>query len=303
MSDILDLIEEGKIKRYFRARNKYSFEGATSHITQRAPGKEPLFVEESDYLYMLHLMKEISKAFSLKILSFALILNHLHLLINFLKSNMPEAMKTLFQTYATYFNKKYARKGHVFCGAYRSALCFDESYLLASSLYIHFNPVKAKLVRNPIDYRWSSCGLFLKEVEKDTFIDYKFILGILDNDIFRARKKYEELLERIEIQEIDDFIEQPKALESLVQILKEKFHIAYKKEENGKWAEEHGLKGDEDLEKKIKELKNKGRLRNPQEREARKFLIEQLKSRGYNITEIAEMLNLSRQSVHKYTAL
>ncbi len=302
MSDIFDLIEEGKIKRFFRIKNKYSFEGAASHITQRAPGKEPLFVEESDYLYMLHLMKEVSKAFSLKILSFALMLNHIHLLIKFLMSNMPEAMKELFQRYAIYFNKKYARRGHVFCGAYRSALCFDESYLLASSLYIHLNPVRAGLVKNPIDYRWSSCALFLKEVNKDTFIDYKFILGILDNDISLARRKYKELLEQVEIKEMDDVIEEPKALESFVQILKEKFHIGCKKGGYGKWAEEHGLKGDEDLAKKIEALKNKGRLRNPQEREARKFLIGQLRSRGYNIVEIAKRLNLSRQSVHKYLA-
>jgi hypothetical protein len=50
--DPIDLIREGKLKRYFRATKKLSAPGIISHITQRAAGKEPLFLEESDYLMM-----------------------------------------------------------------------------------------------------------------------------------------------------------------------------------------------------------------------------------------------------------
>lgn len=300
MKDIVDLIEEGKVKRYFRSRNKYSFGGAIAHITQHATGKEHLFLEESDYLYALHLIKEMSKKLKLDILSFVLMLNHIHLLVKFGEANISEAMKKLFQCYAIYFNKKYARKGHVFCGAYRSALCFDESYLLAASLYIHFNPVKAKLVENPIDYRWSSCALFVKDVKKDTFIDYKFILGLLDSDIAKAKIKYKELLDSFDATEVKDVLEHPKGLEYMSQILKQKLQFIYRKEGNEKWAREHGLLGDIDLEEKIEELKKSGRLRGPQEREARKFLIEQLKARGFSVLEIADRLNLSRQAVYTY---
>ena len=78
MRNVIDLIEQGKIKRYFRAKNKYSFEGAVSHITQHASGTEPLFLEESDYLYMLRLMKEVCRRFRISMLSFVLMLNHIH---------------------------------------------------------------------------------------------------------------------------------------------------------------------------------------------------------------------------------
>ncbi|HAZ10196.1 MAG TPA: hypothetical protein DCY56_03700 [Candidatus Omnitrophica bacterium] len=291
MVDVIDLIEQGKVKRFFRARNKYCFEGAVSHITQHASGKEPLFLEESDYVYMLHLIKEISNEFQFKILSFTLMLNHLHLLIKFLESNMSNAMKELFRIYAVYFNKKYARKGHAFCGAYRSALCFDDNYLLAASLYIHFNPVKAGLVANPVDYRWSSCALFLNSVEKDTFIDYKFILSLLDNDISKAIEKYKNLLYRLDVVYINDVFEQPKALEIIVEMLKTV---------EGRRINGSILLSNEELDKKIQELKEKGNLRGPYEKEARKFLIEQLISRGSNVLDIAKKLNLSRQSVYSY---
>lgn len=290
MQDVIGLIEEGKIKRYFRARKKICFEGAIGHITQRASGKEPLFVEGSDYLYMLYLIKEISAKFKLHILSFALMLNHIHLLVKFKEAGMSVYMKNLFERYAKYFNNKYKRKGHLFCGPFRSALCFDESYLLAASLYIHFNPVKAGLVKDSIDYRWSSCALFLKELEKDTFIDYKFVLGILDSDISKARIKYKELLEELKIRKIDNILERPKALDFIVQILKEK---------NNGWLKEHGLLGDSDLEHKIQDLREKKRLFYPEELKARAFLIEQLKSRGFSVSEVAEKLNLTRQTIYR----
>jgi len=291
MADVFDLIEQGKVKRYFRARNKCCFDGAISHVTQHASGTEPLFLEKFDYLYMIHLMKEILYKFKTKVLSFSLMLNHIHLLLKFLEADMPEAMKELFQHYAMYFNKKYERKGHVFSGAYRSALCFDENYLIAASLYMHYNPVRAKLVQNPIDYRWSSCALFLNDIKRDTFVDYKFILDILDVDIDKARLKYKKLLDSFPIDKMDDVFEHPDGLEIIAQMLKQ---------QNEEWAVEHGLHGDSDLDKKIQELKERGNLRGPQERQSRRFLIEQLKSRGFCMLDIAKKLGLSRQSVYSY---
>jgi putative transposase len=290
VADIIELIERGEVKRYFRARNKYCFEGAVSHITQHASGTEPLFLEDADYLYMLHLMKEILCKFKCKVLSFALMPNHIHLLLKFLESNMPYAMKALLQRYAEYFNKKYKRRGHVFSGAYRSALCFDDSYLLAASSYTHINPVKKGLVENPIDYRWSSAALFLNEGEKETFVDYKFILGILDDDIWRAKMKYRGLLKEFDASRISSVFEKPDALDVMAKMLREK---------NKEWHVECSFPGDCDIEKQIAQLRKRGRLTNPQGIKARMFLIEQLKSRGFHVSEIAEKLNLTRQSIYK----
>ena len=40
------------------------------------------------------------------------------------------------------------------------------------------------------------------------------------------------------------------------------------------------------------------KLRKIEERSARKYLIEQLRARGYSIKEIAQMLNVSRQTIY-----
>ncbi len=297
MADVIDLIESGKIKRYFRVRGKPSYEGAITHVTQHSVGKEPLFLEEPDYLYMLHLIKDVSKRFKLNIYSFALMLNHLHLLLKLNAGNLSEAMQGLFQSYATYFNKKYNRKGHVFSGAYRSALCFDEVYLLAASLYIHLNPVKAGLADRPADYRWSSCALYLNEIDIDTFIDYKFILTILGDNISKAIIKYAGLLNQIDVTEIEYASEQPKALDFITEKLRGVLKDFYKGPDR-KWAAEHGFLCNKDLEEEIKRLGQSERLRSPKELEARKFLVEQLMARGYRICDIANRLNLSRRTIY-----
>lgn len=297
--DILDLAENGKIKRVFRARSKISFPGAVCHITQRAAGKEPLFLEENDYLYMLHLLKKRSKEYGFDIFSYCLMPNHLHVLIRLSKDNLSIGMKQVYGSYANFFNKKYERKGHVFGGAFRQALCFSDDYLLTASLYIHSNPVRANLISDPAKYRWSSCKLYVEPFRGKTFIDYEFILKTLSNDIMQAKKLYGEMLNnsiKIKTQEV---WENSRALESfrfkVLKFMPKSINIENKAQEN--------ILDEQKLEQKIEELQAKGRLRSPETLKARKFLIEQLQARGYSVETIAKILNTSRQTIYRTLTL
>jgi len=176
--DPIDLIKQGKITRYFRATRKLNAPNIVSHITQRAAGKESLFLEDNDYLFMLGLLKESVQNYSLNMYGFCLMPNHVHLLFSTTEDNLYATMQNLFSKYAMRFNQKYERKGHLFGGPYRQAVCLDDSYLLAASLYIHMNPVKAGLVSEPISYRWSSYRLYCDEDAPKSFIDPDFILGL-----------------------------------------------------------------------------------------------------------------------------
>lgn len=297
--DVLDLVKDGNVKRIFRARNKIVFPGAFCHITQRAVGSEPLFLEEGDYLYMLHLIKGKSKEFNFKVFAFVLMPNHIHILIQIADENLSEAMKNIFELYAMYFNNKYERKGHLFCGAYRCAICLDDSYLLASSLYIHLNPARARLVNESHEYRWSSCNLYLNSIKKKTFLNYGFILSILDGDIKSSCEIYKSLLNELQKEKANDTLENVKALElfrgNFLNIIDKKFHEAKLKT----FLKEFNFISDKKLDIKIKELLSKGKLRKPQDIAARKFLIEQLTGRGFTKQEIAEKLNISIFSIYR----
>jgi putative transposase len=65
-------------------------------------------------------------------------------------------MKRTAQAYAQFTNKTYVRTGSPWEGRFRSSVVQSDEYLMACHRYIELNPVRAKLVRKPGDYRWSS---------------------------------------------------------------------------------------------------------------------------------------------------
>jgi putative transposase len=298
--DPIDLIRTGRIKRFFRATRKLNVPRLVFHITQRAAGKEPLFVEDSDYLFMLWLMKEISASHSLNIYAFCLMPNHAHFLMSTTEQNLYDAMRDLFSRYAMKFNKKYERKGHLFGGPYRQAVCLDDTYLLAASVYIHLNPVRAGLAADPLNYRWSSSRLYCGDRDRKSFVDPNFVLGILPGDGGRKRR-YKLLLEKGMELETDLVLEKQDAIESLKSRLAAMFPSVFSLAAKAKRIAAQAridILSTEELEGLVMEAKTAGRPANPESREAKRFLIEQLIARGYKRTEIAERLGMSRKTVY-----
>jgi putative transposase len=298
--DPIDLIKTGRIKRYFRATKKLNVPRLVFHITQRAAGKEPLFVEDSDYLFMLWLMKEISASHSLKIYAFCLMPNHTHFLMSTTEQNLYDAMRDLFSRYAMKFNKKYERRGHLFGGPYRQAICLDDSYLLAASLYIHLNPVRAGLAADPLSYRWSSCRLYCSQRDRESFVDPNFVLGILPDDAGR-KKRYKVLMEKGMELISGHVLEKQDAIENLRSRIASAFPSVFAlvaKARQIAAQTEIDILSTEEIQKLMIETKSDVRAPSPESRKAKKFLIEQLIARGYKRTEIAEQLGMSRKTVY-----
>ncbi len=299
MGDFGDLLDKDRTRRIFRTRNKISFPGAICHLTQRAAGKEPLFLEDEDYLFMLYLLKRNAKEFCFDIFAYALMPNHIHLLIRLTEDNLSKGMGNIFREYAIYFNTKYERKGHVFGGAFRQALCLNDSYLVIASLYIHLNPMKANLVDDPVKYQWSSCGLYIEPFKKETFINYGFILKFLDENIEKARIDYgKALYDSMALQIQGNWIDHK---------TRESFGVEVMRCQQGlmnriKKSQEDFL-DEESLDGKIENLKLRGRLHSPESIRARKYLIEQLRARGYSIEMIAKKFNASRQTIYNTLTL
>jgi putative transposase len=277
--------------RIFRVKNKIIVEGGVYHVIQRAPGRERLFLEDSDYLYFLHLLKETASKYVLDIFSFVLMSNHLHILLKINTTNLPEAMKSLYQRYALYFNLKYQRKGHVFSGVYRTSLCNSDLYLLGISVYIHLNPVKAGMVEEAGDYRWSSIQLYLDE-DKSKFVKSDFILGMLNKDRKEAKQSYKDLLEGYRQYKYDNCFKDKKWLNSFMNSFKRKLS-------NFPWVGDTSLFESLEIEKKITEIRDMGRTRDIKKIEAKKYLIQQMRSNGYSIQEIGNKLGMTRQSIYK----
>ena len=88
------------------------------------------------------------------------------------------------------FNHKYNFTGHLFESRYTSCLVEDERYFLEVSRYIHLNPVKARMVREPLDYEYSSYGKFVSNgsaKKKSTklieeLVETDRVLGVFHNN-------------------------------------------------------------------------------------------------------------------------
>jgi len=289
------------IKRNSRASKKLNTPAIISHITQRAAGRELLFIKDSDYLVMLKLIKEVVLNYALEIYAFCLMPNHVHFLLSPKESNLFGAMRALFSRYAKYFNRKYERKGHLFGGPYRQSVCFDDSYLLAASLYIHLYPAKSGLVPAPLKYRWSSIKFYRGDNAPMSFIDPRFILASISEDNVESKKQYSLLLKKGMKLKTDNVMENEDAIENfcakLSVIFPDLFMLV---DQRNRIARPSGidLLNLNDLERQIEEIRMGCFINNRETRKAKKYLMEQLIGRGYKRSEIADRLGVSCKTVY-----
>ena len=299
--DPIELINAGKIKRFFRATRKLNTPNFVYHITQRAAGSEPLFLEDSDYLFMLGLLKEIAQNNALRMYAFCLMPNHVHLLLSPMEENLSDSMRDLFARYAMKFNRKYERKGHLFGGPYRQAVCLHRSYVLAASLYIHMNPVKADLANDPLEYRWSSIRLYYEDGAPKSFLNPGFILGLLSENEVEGRRRYRKLLSEGSELLTGHVLEQEDAVEEFRSKLASMSSSLFKRIDKKKGiANISGMDPltIEEMEEQIKAIKKAYHSNKPSGKRARKHLVEQLIARGYKRAEIAERLGVSIKTVY-----
>jgi putative transposase len=72
--------------------------------------------------------------------------------------NLSQFMKTLKQRFARWFNGMHGRCGTLWEERFRSVLVEDGHAARVMAAYIDLNPVRAGMVEDPQDYRWSSYG-------------------------------------------------------------------------------------------------------------------------------------------------
>jgi hypothetical protein len=104
--------------------------------------------------------------------------NHFHLLVEVGEVPTSRLMQALLTGYARWFNRTHRRRGHVFQGRYKAVMCDRDSYLLELVRYIHLNPVRAGLVRNPAAWKWSGHNEYLGTA-RPALIDPGPVLGEL----------------------------------------------------------------------------------------------------------------------------
>ncbi|MCL5072409.1 MAG: transposase [Actinobacteria bacterium] len=152
------------------------------HIIQRGNRRQDVFFKEQDYENYLNLLQAHSRQFSLEILAYCLMTNHIHIIA--IPKNADSLSRAIGETHRKYtnlINKRNKWTGYLWQGRFSSYI-LDEPYLFAALKYMLYNPVRAKLCKNPWEYKWSSARYYIIGEDKPNSLLKKDFFNSIIND-------------------------------------------------------------------------------------------------------------------------
>ncbi len=155
----------------YRMARPYRLQGENClyHIMSRGDDRKRVYTRPGDYHTFLDYVVKAKERYQFYLYAYCLLSNHFHLLIETRLPNISKIMHYIKGSYTTYYNVRHRRYGHLFQGRFTSIVVDKDSYFLELSRYIHLNPVRAGIVQDPAEYRWSSYRGYLGR--KDEYID------------------------------------------------------------------------------------------------------------------------------------
>ena len=169
---------------------RITYPGAFYHVTSRGNERKNVFKSKRDRAKFLEYLNSATHRYDAVIHVFCLMANHYHLLLETPSGNLPQIMRHINGAYTTYFNVQRARCGHLFQGRYKAILVDIEEYAKELSRYVHLNPVRAKMVKAPEEYEWSSYQFYIGAKKPPKWLHRDFILGYFGNKVSIAQKGY-----------------------------------------------------------------------------------------------------------------
>jgi len=172
--------------------------GALHHIIFRGIERRKIFRDNKDRHNFLDRLGVVLSETATPCFAWALIPNHVHLLLRTGTSPISSVMRRLLTGHAAYFNRRYRRHGKLFQNRYKSILCQEDTYLLELVRYIHLNPLRAKLVSNlsSLD-KWAFSGhSTIMGKRKTPWQDDKYVLELFGKSLSPARRKYRIYVEK-----------------------------------------------------------------------------------------------------------
>ena len=135
--------------------------GIAHHVTQRGNRCLPTFFCDDDYLAYLALLAEHAQAARVAVWAYCLMPNHVHLiLVPSTEDGLRAALGETHRRYTRRVNLREGWRGHLWQERFAS-FPLDDAHLWGAVRYIERNPVRAKLVAQPADWRWSSARAHL----------------------------------------------------------------------------------------------------------------------------------------------
>jgi putative transposase len=186
---------------------RIQYPDAWYHVMNRGRHGEMIYLDEQDYTAFIDLLQEAGAMWNIRIAAYCLMTNHYHILLQTPQANLDRCMRHINGIYTQRFNRKHHADGQIFRGRYKALLIDADNYLLEVVRYIHRNPVRAGMVNQPREYRWSSHRGYLSESSNWQWLSRNFVLEMLDNNKSTQMKAYNDFMNQMESDGIQDFYE------------------------------------------------------------------------------------------------
>jgi REP-associated tyrosine transposase len=165
------------------------------HIRCRGNRKQPIFVDDFDRERFMVLFAKVSRKLGWRCVAYCLMGNHVHLVVHVPPFTVSPGMQLLNGQYAQAFNRRHGYVGHLFEGRFRAARVDGDAYSLQVNRYVVLNPVRAGMVEEAVDWKWSSHRAMLGKVAPPPFLDVEWTLGQFNRKLERAREEYAKFVE------------------------------------------------------------------------------------------------------------
>ena len=158
------------------SRRKVKFvQGSYYHIYNRGAGRQSIFYEDENYLYLLRLLGRVAKECDVTVVAYCLLPNHYHWLVRQDGDTSAGKVPTrVFGSYSQAFNRRYGRSGTLFEGPYKPILVNTDEYLRHLCRYIHVNPVLHGIANGPELWPYSNYAEWIGS-RSGSLVDQEFI--------------------------------------------------------------------------------------------------------------------------------
>jgi putative transposase len=133
-------------------------DGLVYHVINRGNNRQPVFHGEGDYAAFLKAVADLKQRKAFDLFGYCLMSNHIHLLIRPREDTISRIVQSLLVSHTHRYHRFHHGGGHVWQGRFKSPVIQDDDHLLTVLRYIEANPLRAEIVEQAGEYRWSSFG-------------------------------------------------------------------------------------------------------------------------------------------------
>lgn len=169
---------------------RVEFNGALYHVTSRGNARQDVFCNDTDRRIFLKNLTYCLALHNVILHAYVLMGNHYHLFVETPAGNLSDFMRDTNGNYTQWFNRINGRVGHLWQGRYKAFVIDGDNYLFEVARYVVLNPVRAGLVQNPRDWKWSSYNATAGHIKTPDWLTVDWILSTFSKNRKNAQEQY-----------------------------------------------------------------------------------------------------------------